>query len=134
LREKNELRGKPGKAEYNGGVKRGRAIVSLHYFPPTVFRPLLPSAVLAINVFSPKEASVFLFQKGARAQPGLLLLREGERERERERGEEERRADRNSFGIETQYRVPHKSAPEKYASVEVYDHPKVCLCIFQRSR
>ncbi|KYN29174.1 hypothetical protein ALC57_01296, partial [Trachymyrmex cornetzi] len=30
--------------------------------------------------------------------------------------------------------VHDKSTPEKYSSAEVYDHPKVCLCIFQRSR
>jgi len=50
------------------------------------------------------------------------------------RREKERWTDRNSFRIETQYRVSYKSTPEKYSSAEVYDHPKVCLCIFQRSR
>lgn len=55
------------------------------------------------------------------------------RRTERRRGKE-RRTDRNSFRIETQYRVSYKSTPEKYSSAEVYDHPKVCLCIFQRSR
>ena len=69
-------------------VKRSRAIVFLHYFPPTVFRPLLPCAapLLAINVFSSKEAGVFLFQEELRVQPELLpLLREEQSEEEKKR-------------------------------------------------
>lgn len=91
----------------------------------------------ALALFSADRVSAFIALRHARHK---RVFTEGEAKYTfsfyRVRSKLFRQRERGGIGIRSESRrniaFPRKTAPEKYASTEVYRRPKVCLCILQR--